>query len=296
MRSQPGDVPRHHLLAEHVLAGVQAADGKIGVHEERRRHDDRLEIFLREHLLPLAVVRGGRQLVPAENRVGLLQLRRIDVAERAHLDEWRLRDPQQRASLAADADEPDADGPALDRSARVARHRQGRERRRPGQRLEKVATPLFALRWSEIHAAASIERATRARLDTMRSSPATSPVLRGQQHQHGGRFDQRLVDDEVRALGARLRHAGPRNRGHIERQQHHEGRRRRRLREEPEHEAQTDRREGDRNAEVDGREPRRLGEVPEESAERARWRRAGTLPPTRTATARRRRSRRAGPA
>jgi len=52
----------HHLLAQHVLAGVEASGDDLGVHPQRRRGDDRLEVLVLEHVLVFDVVLGGRLL------------------------------------------------------------------------------------------------------------------------------------------------------------------------------------------------------------------------------------------
>ena len=147
----PGLVPRHHLFAEHMLAGVEARRDDLGVHPQRHRRDDRLEVLVLEHVAELDVMLRGRLAVLLEDLVRRRERRRVDVGHRADLREVRVDVPEQRAPLAADADEADADGPAAHRSF----HHRGRAHRgnsrNAGDRLEKIPTAEGHLFGREVH-------------------------------------------------------------------------------------------------------------------------------------------------
>ncbi len=146
-------VPRHHLLAQHVLARVEAADRDIGVRPERRRHDDRLEIFLLQHVLPVGVVPGRRPGVAAHDLVGGLEAVGVDVAEGPYLGERRIDVAEERPALAADADESHAHGPARHRSLERRGNAERRQRRRAGEHLQEVAASLLDLFGRQVHRA-----------------------------------------------------------------------------------------------------------------------------------------------
>ncbi len=91
-------VPRHHLLAQDVLAGVETPDRELRMGPERRRHDDGLDILLLQHLAPVRVVTRRGHAVAGKHGIGQLQLCRVDVAEGAHgavvgVDVGQLRPP-----------------------------------------------------------------------------------------------------------------------------------------------------------------------------------------------------------
>ena len=172
-----GDVPGHHLLAEHVLAGLEAADREIRMRPERRSHDHRLDVFLLQHLAPVRVVPRHGHRVLLEHRVGQRELRRVDVAERTHLGVLRVDGPELRAPLSADANEPQAHAPARHRTAERRRRAERRHGRGASQHLEEVAASLLHLFGREIHTAASVMLAAAGceRIHN-RSSPAMRPV------------------------------------------------------------------------------------------------------------------------
>ena len=104
-------VPRHHLFAEHVLAGLEAADRDLGVLPERQADEHRLEILLLEHVGPLDIMRGFGQLPLLQRLVGALQRGGIDVADRANRAVGGIDVVEERASLASDADDAQPTGP-----------------------------------------------------------------------------------------------------------------------------------------------------------------------------------------
>ena len=180
------DVPRHHLLAEHVLAGVETADGEIGVRPERRRHDDRLEILLLEHVLPVGVMARGRPRVLRHHLVGGLEAVRVDVAERAHLGVRRIDVAEQRSALASNADESHANRSARHRALERRRHTERRQCRRAGEHLQEIAPALLDLFGRQVHRVlvAILDRGQVSVLwprsatapGPIRSTPAMSPV------------------------------------------------------------------------------------------------------------------------
>ena len=140
-----GDIPRHHLLAQHVLARLEARHDDVRVRPERHRNDDRLDVLLLEHLLPLDVVRGRSLPAIREHLVGLRERGGIDVGHRLHLAERGIDAAKQRAALPADANEAQAHRTAPHGTLHRRCGAQRRERRRPGDRFEKVAPPDGAL-------------------------------------------------------------------------------------------------------------------------------------------------------
>jgi hypothetical protein len=111
------DVPGHHLLAQHVQAGLEAGDGNLGVRPQRRRDDHRFERLLLDHLAPFGVVRGLGVATLLEHRVGQGELGRVDVGHGHHVGEGGVGAPEQHAPLATDTDVADAHGAARDRTA-----------------------------------------------------------------------------------------------------------------------------------------------------------------------------------
>ena len=70
-----------------------------------------------DHLAPLGVVRGLGVAALLEHRVGLRQLRRVDVGHRDDVGVGLVGGAEQHAALAADADVADAHRAAGDRAA-----------------------------------------------------------------------------------------------------------------------------------------------------------------------------------
>ena len=97
-----------------------------------------------------------------------------------------------------------------------------------------------------------------------------APVPKHEHDQHRRRFNQRLVDDERHALDARGGHAPRGNRRGVEAREQEQRAGARRLREETEHQQQTNHDECDRNRSVDVADPARIGERVEQPGERTR--------------------------
>ena len=112
--------------------------------------------------LSVAVWVGIIALAGLDAETGVVMLLYLDIAyeqwvnngqmrHRADLREVRVDVPEQRAPLAADADEADADGPAAHRSF----HHRGRahrgDSRNAGDRLEKIPTAEGHLFGREVH-------------------------------------------------------------------------------------------------------------------------------------------------
>ena len=81
IRSQPVDIPRHHLFAEDVFAGIKAADGDVRMLPERHGDEDRFHVLLLEQFGPLRVVTRFRQTLLLHRLVGTHQRCGIDVAD-----------------------------------------------------------------------------------------------------------------------------------------------------------------------------------------------------------------------
>jgi hypothetical protein len=167
------DVPGHHLLAQHVQAGLEAADGDLGVHPERRRDDDALERLLLDHLAPLGVVRGLGVAALLEHRVGLGELRRVDVGHRDDVRIGRIRRAEQDAALAADADVADAHRTAGDRAARQRRRAEAGDDGDTGDGPQEVAPAGGLLFGCQVHGA-STSAAREAPNRTVRRSSVVS--------------------------------------------------------------------------------------------------------------------------
>ena len=148
-------VPRHHLLAQDVLAGVETTDGEIRVGPQRRRHDDGLDILLLQHLAPVCVMARRRHAVLGQHAIRELQLRRVDVAEGTHVAVVGIDVGQLRPPLRADADERESHPAARRRTAERGGRAERRHRRRARQHLQEVAAAQFHLFGCEIHATAS---------------------------------------------------------------------------------------------------------------------------------------------
>ncbi len=144
-----------HLLAQHVFAGIEACGDDVGVHPERRRGDDRLDGLVFEHRCVLDVVSRGRLSELLQN--GIRRGKRVgpDVRHRHDFDEVRVDAAEERAALTADADEPDADAPALDRPLDHRRCAERGNRRHARDRPEKIPAPRRRLFGGEIHASIS---------------------------------------------------------------------------------------------------------------------------------------------
>ena len=171
------DVPGHHLLAEHVLAGLQTADGEVRMRPQRWRHDDRFDVFLLQHFAPVRIVARRRHRVLCEHGVRERQLCRIDVAERAHLRVIGVDVPELCAPLGADADESKADAPARHRAAKSRGHAKGRQGWSSRQGPEEVAASLVHLFGGEIHTAVPFMLAVAVgEGHRNRSNPAMEPV------------------------------------------------------------------------------------------------------------------------
>ena len=149
------DVPRHHLLAQHVLARVEAPAHDVSVGPEGDRHDDALDVFVGDHVLPVRVVFRGRASLLLQHLVGLRELRRVDVGHRGHGRVGGIDLCEQHAPLASDADEADphrtaAHGPADGRGGAKAG-----ERGHSGDGLQEVASADRLLFRREVHSSST---------------------------------------------------------------------------------------------------------------------------------------------
>src|SRR5438445_1619272 len=172
-----GIVPRHHLLAEHVLARLHAPGRDVGVHPQRGRHDDRLEVLLLEHVLPLGVMARRVEALLLEDLAGLAEGEGVDVGQREHVGIRGVRLLEQHPPLAAHADEAHPHRPSLDRALHGRAGSEGGERRRAREGLEEVAAAELLLLRGQVHEAASWAVATRAGGSwRRRSRPAIRPV------------------------------------------------------------------------------------------------------------------------
>ncbi len=275
-------VPRHHLLAEDVFAGVEATHRDVRVRPQRRRHDHSLEIFFLEHVLPVGVVSRCGPGIPLHYFVGSLETVRIDVAERADVCVRRIDVAEERAALAADADEADAHRTTRHGTPHRGRHAERGQGGRAGQHLEEVAAALLDLFGRQIHSDISFvgvrsrfsTRAKAARSDRTRATPElVQPCdLSGserQQHQYRRSLNQVLVDDQVGPFGTRLRQPH-RNRRQIEHGQQPQRAETPGLSKKPEHQAQSNGYERARDHEIERADPRRVAEPVKLLGERPR--------------------------
>ncbi len=146
-----GDVPAHHLFAQHVLAGLEAADDEVGMGPQGRRAEHRLDVFFLEHLPVVGVVRRRRLRGLFQHVVGAAERGGIDVGERYDRGELGIEIRQQGAALGADADTPDPHRSAPDRALERAGGAERGECRGAGQRLEEIAPADGHLLWREVH-------------------------------------------------------------------------------------------------------------------------------------------------
>ena len=146
------------LLAVAVLVGPDGGDGVLFMEVDRRRDDDRVDVFALEELF---VVVDSDRVHGAARLDGSLPSRRIDVANRPHLQVGHRdrveRASQQRRASPADTDPAEANGivGAEDRGGR-RRRKAGQERRRDGRAGrpgDKLATGNVAI--FRIHSASS---------------------------------------------------------------------------------------------------------------------------------------------
>ena len=81
-----GDVPGHHLFAQHVFAGLQAGGHDVGVGAKRGRHQHRLQVLLLQHLLVVLVLARLAPAVLDQGGGGVAGVAGVDVAEGAQID------------------------------------------------------------------------------------------------------------------------------------------------------------------------------------------------------------------
>ena len=173
------DVPGHHLLAQHVQAGLEAGDGDLGVQPERRRDDDAFERLLLDHLAPLGVVRRLGEAALLEHGVGLRQLRRVDVGHRDHVGVGLVGGAQQHAPFAADADVADPHRAAGDRTARQRRRAEAGEDGNAGDGAQEVAPAGGLLFGCQVHGASTSAAREAPNRTVRRSSVVRSTSVSG---------------------------------------------------------------------------------------------------------------------
>jgi len=168
-------IPGHHLLAEDVLARLQAARGDLGVQPERQGEDDRFEVLLLEHRLPVVVVLGRRRSCLGQHLVGLLEPARVDVAHGPNRRVRRVGLAEKDAALAAQAHVAHPDRSAPNGSPGERGRAQSGQGRGGGHRFEEVAPSQLLLFGGEVHDASASVRAASVPVRS-RSRPAIRPV------------------------------------------------------------------------------------------------------------------------
>ena len=120
---------------------------------QRHGDDDRLDVLVADHVLPLGVVFRRWALRLREDLVRLRELIGIDVGEREDLRVGGIDLRQQHAAFAAEADEADSDGPASDWPFQRRRCPEPCQRRDAGHRFQEVPSSDRLLFRSELHLA-----------------------------------------------------------------------------------------------------------------------------------------------
>ena len=189
------DIPRHHLLAEDMLAGFEAAHGDVGVRPQRHGDDHGLDVLVRDHVAPFGVVLRRGQAPFLEDFIGLGQLRRVDIGHGQDGAELRIHFAEQHAAFAADPDEPDANRAASDRSLDCRRDAEACQRRHTGDRFQEVPPSDCLLFRRQVH-----RNPPQSRLDN--SPPRSSASARRPPSHASARQVGRDQRERLRVSGA----------------------------------------------------------------------------------------------
>src|SRR5215471_4350296 len=106
----------HHLFAQHVLSLVETSHCYIRMHPQRSSNNDRLKIFLCEHLAPFIIFLRLRPTGVYEQVGRGTTPPGVDVAKGSEVDEFFLTLPQMAGPHIACADQGSLDGASPDRS------------------------------------------------------------------------------------------------------------------------------------------------------------------------------------
>jgi hypothetical protein len=134
-----------------MLPRFETRHDDVRVRPEGHGGDDRLDVLLLEHVPELGVVPRGWLTALGEDLVRLLKRGGVDVGHREHLTVGGIDASEQRAPLAADADEADSHRPPAHWPLHRRRGAKHRERRRARQRLQKRPPSDLSLFRSENH-------------------------------------------------------------------------------------------------------------------------------------------------